>query len=337
MTRAAYLGVCLALLLGGSIAAPAPAQPASTVPAPHPPPLIFMTDFGLRDDAVAICKGVMHSIEPGLRIVDLTHDVTAFDVREGAFYLAQTAPYYPKGAVFVGVVDPGVGTGRRAIVLATERGQLFVGPDNGLLSLVAADQGVAGIWEVANPDVMLPHPSATFHGRDVFSPCGAHLAAGLPPAEVGPPLDEMVVLHIEAAHRDGDRILGEVMLLDKSFGNVWTNVSLDLVTALSTDPRRTLQVRFEMAAEEDAPADTAGALTGTSAGTSAGAPADATTWSPPVEVPLVATFGDVPTGAALAYFNSRDQLSFAVNMGDFATAHGIVPGLRVEIRAGSRN
>ena len=280
------------------------------------PTLVFMTDFGVRDDAIAICKGVMWSIEPNLRIVDLTHDVTAFDVREGAVYLAQTAPYYPDDAVFVGVVDPGVGTERRAIVLRTARGQLFVAPDNGLLSLVARQEGVDGIWNVTNPAFMLPNPSATFHGRDVFSPCGAHLAAGKPVEEVGSALAEMVSIPIVDAQRFEDRLVGDVTLLDKSFGNVWTNITRDMVTDLLenglTDsaggPVR-LQVAFGPAPEDD--------------------PSLRRT---PVILQLVETFGDVTKGSPLAYFNSRDHLSFAVNMGSFAASHDIVPGTRVEVR-----
>lgn len=279
--------------------------------------LLFLTDFGVRDDAVAICKGVMLGIDPDLRIVDLTHDVTAFDVREGAFYLAQTAPYYPPGTVFVGVVDPGVGTERRAIVLQTERGQLFVGPDNGLLSLVAAEQGVAGIWQVTNPKFMLPSPSSTFHGRDIFAPCGAWLASGRPPAEVGPKIEQMQSLDIEPARREADRLFGEVMMLDKAYGNVWTNLPRSIVEELLASRR------------QGAPAGTTSTprlrVTFSSASTEA---ADGAA----LVVPLVATFGDVQEGAELAYFNSRDQLSFAVNMGDFASVHRVSPGNRLEIQ-----
>ena len=300
----------------------------------HPPTLLFLTDFGVRDDAVAICKGVMLAIVPEVRIVDLTHDVTPFDVREGAFYLAQTAPYYPAGTVFVGVVDPGVGTERRAIVLQTERGQLFVGPDNGVLSLVAMEEGVAGIWEVTNPEFMLAAPSATFHGRDIFSPCGAWLANGRAPSEVGPRIEQMVSLDIEPPRREPDRLTGEVMMLDKAYGNVWTNLSRSLVEEL---------VQSAGASTGSDSADGSHAADGTHAAdathaavllelelspSSAGEDVSGTR----LVVPLVHTFGDVSEGADLAYFNSRDQLSFAVNMGSFASVHGVQPGSRVVIR-----
>jgi S-adenosylmethionine hydrolase len=278
------------------------------------PTLLFLSDFGVADDAVAICKGVMLGIAPNLRIIDLTHDVTPFDVREGAYYLAQTAPYYPAGTVFVAVVDPGVGTERAPIALLTEHGQIFVGPDNGLFSLVATEQGVRSIHVVSNPDFMLPHPASTFHGRDVFSPCGAKLAAGAPVSEVGPVREDLIRLPIQAAIHERGRIRAEVAMLDKSYGNVWTNVPREMVDALLAE-----------SASEDAPDGT---------GTAPKLAVAVGDWN--LVLPLVETFGDVVEGESLAYFNSRNRLSFAINMGDFADRYAIAPGDTVDIESASK-
>lgn len=270
---------------------------------PGSAPLLFMTDFGVADDAVAICKGVMLEMAPDLRIIDLTHDVTPFDVREGAYYLAQTAPHYPGGTVFVAVVDPGVGTERAAIALQTDRGQFFVGPDNGIFSLVAIEQGVRAVHAVTNPAFMRSDPSPTFHGRDVFSPCGAKLASGGRIEDVGAKLDGIVTLEIQTPVHERGRIRAEIALLDKSFGNVWTNVPKEMVDELikaNGDASTRLSVTIG-------------------------------DWK--LTIPLVRTFGDVREGEPLAYFNSRDRLSFAINMGSFAERYGVEPGEIVEVEA----
>src|ERR1700691_2866307 len=143
----------------------------------YPPTIVFMTDFGVLDDSVAICRGVMYSIMPDVRIVDLTHEVTPFSILDGARFLAGATPYYPAGTVFVVVIDPTVGSTRKAIVAKSKRGQYFVLPDNGLLTLVEQRDGIEGVHEITNPDWMIGSKlSSTFHGRDIFSPAGAHVA-----------------------------------------------------------------------------------------------------------------------------------------------------------------
>src|SRR6202789_2997675 len=152
------------------VAAPVLAQPSAT----PPPTVVFMTDFGVIDDSVALCKGVMYGITPNLRIVDLTHQVNAFSIRDGARFLFGATPYFPAGTVFVVVVDPTVGSTRKAIVAKSKRGQYFVLPDNGLLTLVEQRDGIEGVHEITNPDWMIgTKMSSTFHGRDIFSPAGA--------------------------------------------------------------------------------------------------------------------------------------------------------------------
>src|SRR6185295_8796400 len=141
---------------------------ATTVRAGGPPTVVFLSDFGTRDDAVAICKGAMLQIEPTLRLIDLTHEVTPFSVADGARLLADTADYYPADTIFLAVIDPGVGSDRKPMVARSKRGQLFVLPDNGLLTLVAERQGLDGTREITNTDWMRAGGrSSTFHGRDI--------------------------------------------------------------------------------------------------------------------------------------------------------------------------
>src|SRR5436853_7730537 len=145
----------------------------------YPPTIVFMTDFGAVHDSVAICRGVMYSIFPEVRIVDLTHQVTPFSILDGARFLYGAAPYYPAGAVFVVVIDPGVGSTRKAVVVKSKRGQYFVLPDNGLITLVEERDGLEAAREITNRDWMIGSAlSSTFHGRDIFSPVGAHIAHG---------------------------------------------------------------------------------------------------------------------------------------------------------------
>src|SRR5580698_9509968 len=150
------------------------------------PTIVFMTDFGTVDDSVAICKGVMYSIAPEVRIVDLTHQVTPFSILDGARFLYGATAYYPAGTVFVVVIDPTVGSTRKAIVVKSKRGKYFVLPDNGLMTMVENRDGIEAIREITNPDWMVGAKiSSTFHGRDIFSPVGAQLARGDDWTQVG--------------------------------------------------------------------------------------------------------------------------------------------------------
>src|ERR1017187_2214030 len=163
---------------------------AQTAEPKYPPTVVFMTDFGMVDDSVNICKGVMYSIAPELRIVDLTHEVTPFSILDGARFLDGASLYFPAGTVFVVVIDPGVGSTRKAVVVKSKRGQYFVLPDNGLMTLVQDRDGIEGAREITNAHWMIGAAlSSTFHGRDIFSPVGAHLARGDNPSELGPALD----------------------------------------------------------------------------------------------------------------------------------------------------
>ena len=185
--------------------------------------ITLTSDFGLKDSYVAQMKGAILTINPNANIVDITHCVEKFNIRMGAFMLASAAPYFPKGTVHLAVVDPGVGTERRAILVQTKQG-FFVGPDNGILILAAQNQGVEHMYELINPKFMLPKISSTFHGRDVFAPAVAYLDRGVEPFEFGPEIQNPVLPEFANVKRVNGSLIGEVMHVD-GFGNIITNIS----------------------------------------------------------------------------------------------------------------
>src|ERR1700690_4304600 len=222
-TTAGFVVFFLALMLVGP--ALAGAQSAK-----YPQTIVFMTDFGVVDDSVAICRGVMYSIMPEVRIVDLTHEVTPFSILDGARFLFGATPYYPAGTVFVVVIDPTVGSTRKAIVARSKRGQYFVLPDNGLLTLVEQRDGIEGVHEITNPDWMIGSKlSSTFHGRDIFSPVGAHVARGDDWTKVGPemPVAKLVRLELKAARIDEHGVTAGGIGTDGPFGNLVTNLDAE--------------------------------------------------------------------------------------------------------------
>jgi S-adenosylmethionine hydrolase len=184
--------------------------------------ITLTTDFGLKDPYAAEIKAAILSICPNAVIIDITHEIAKFNIRMGAYVLASAVPYFPKGAVHVAVVDPGVGTRRRPIVIQTSQG-FFVGPDNGLLVFAAEKQGIMRIHELANPRFMLPKVSNTFHGRDIFAPAAAHLMNGVKPAEFGPEVREAAKPEFAKVTRRNGLLVGEVLHVD-GFGNIITNI-----------------------------------------------------------------------------------------------------------------
>lgn len=184
----------------------------------------LLSDFGLKDPYVAEMKAVILSICPEVRIVDISHEIEKFNIRMGAFVLASAAPYFPKGTIHVAVVDPGVGTKRRPILVLTKRA-FYVGPDNGLLMLSAQRQGISHVYHVTNKQFRLSRISRTFHGRDIFAPTAAHLAKGHAPSESGPEINDYVVPKFAKPSLSKNVLLGEVLHID-DFGNVITNVSM---------------------------------------------------------------------------------------------------------------
>ncbi len=284
--------IFLALSLCG--VAGIPATRAAEPPEPRTAPIIvFMTDFGTLDDAVAICKGVMLSIAPNARIVDLTHQVKPYSIADGARFLARTSLYYPANTIFVGVVDPGVGTKHHTIIAKTKRAQYFVVPDNGLLTDIERRDGIESVREITNASWMLPEPhSATFHGRDVFSPAAGHLARGDDWTAAGPLLPKLARLTIAKPAIGTEGLACHVIGLDGPYGNLITDIRPDKLRELGYSLGDT--VKIKVSGKE-------------------------------FSLPFVATFGDVPEGQPLLYVDSSGLVSVAINMGNFAQLHDIAP------------
>ncbi|WP_436490954.1 SAM hydrolase/SAM-dependent halogenase family protein [Chitinophaga sp. ARDCPP14] len=264
--------------------------------------VVFQSDFGLKDGAVSAMKGVASGVSPDLKLYDLTHEIPAYNIWEAAYRLEQTVPYWPTGTVFVSVIDPGVGTSRKSVVLKTNNGHFIVTPDNGTLTLIAASEGIAEIREI-NEAVNRrkdSQKSYTFHGRDVYAYTGARLAAGaITFEEVGPVLPkEVVKIPYQAAVLEGGKLKGNISILDVQYGNVWTNITADLLNQLHPQYGDVLQVTFLHNGKK---------VHQTAA-------------------PYSQTFGAVPEGKPLSYLNSLLQLSFALNQGNFAAAYHIGSG-----------
>src|SRR5499427_6754265 len=178
MLRRRFFVACMAAALAAGCASP-PAPKELVQATPRKPTIVFMSDFGAANDAVAICKAVMAAIAPDAHIADITHQVTPFQIEEASRFLYGVTPYYPAGTIFLVVVDPGVGTTRRALIVKSQKGQYFVLPDSGLITPVLDRDGLDSAREITNQNWMIQAPlSSTFHGRDIFSPAAAHLAAG---------------------------------------------------------------------------------------------------------------------------------------------------------------
>ncbi len=270
--------------------------------------LVLQTDFGVKDGAVAAMRGVAFGVSPKLAIFDLSHENTPFDIWEAAYRLKQTVPYWPAGTVFVSVVDPGVGTERKSIVLETRTGHFFVGPDNGTFTLVAEECGIVAVREIdeAKNRRQGSERSYTFHGRDVYAFVGARLAAeAIAFKDVGPQLPARVVaLNYERPRLQGAVLAGTIPALDYQYGNVWTN--LDEVLFARLDPKFGEPFR----------------VTITHAGRKIYEG----------EMPYVRSFGDVSEGAPLLYLNSLMNVSFALNRGDFAKTHRVGRGAQWAVR-----
>jgi len=272
---------------------PAPNDSAASAKSGAHPTIVFMTDFGTSNDAVAICKAVMISIAPDARIMDITHGVTPFRIEEGARNLESVSPYYPAGTVFVAVVDPGVGTSRKAIVVKTKKGQYFVLPDNGLITPVIDRDGLDSAREITNQSWMIQAAiSSTFHGRDIFSPAGAHLAAGWDFNLVGPVVPQLVRLTLKTSTTTDKGIEGNIIALDDPFGSLVTDIPGDEFKKLGYS----LGDKFRIEINKKS-----------------------------VTVPYVKTFMDVPVGDILLFIDSRDRVSIAVNQANYSKKFGVEP------------
>ena len=264
--------------------------------------VVFQSDFGLKDGAVSAMKGVAMGVSPDLKLYDLTHEIPAYNIWEGAYRLMQTVPYWPEGTVFVSVVDPGVGTSRKSVVAKTKTGQYIVTPDNGTLTLIAETLGIAELREIdeAVNRRKNSEKSYTFHGRDVYAYTGARLASGVISYEqVGKALPAApVMITYQKATLTGNVIKGNIPVLDIQYGNVWTNIGADLFNQWKLKPGDKIQVRIFNNRQK--------VYEGT--------------------MPYAETFGAVAKGKPLAYLNSLLQLSFALNMESFAKVHHVSSG-----------
>ncbi len=264
--------------------------------------LVFQTDFGLKDGAVASMKGVAFRVSPNLKMFDLTHEIPAYNIWEAALRLKETARYWPGGTVFVSVVDPGVGTERKSVVLQTKSGHYFVTPDNGTLTFVAEELGVAALRRIDENVNRLPgsQDSHTFHGRDIYAYTGARLAAGVIAFEqVGPLLTPQVVsIPHQKAKIENGAALGSIPILDVQYGNIWTNIDQATLKELDITPGAlcVVQISHNGRVVFDG------------------------------KMPYVRTFGDVPVGQPLLYLNSELHVALAINQESFAQVHKIGSG-----------
>jgi len=293
--QARLLNAMLSLLAAIALAVAGSAYDAHAqdIQTKAPPTVVFMTDFGVVDDSVALCKGVMYSIAPELRVVDLTHQVTPFSILDGARFLYGATPYFPAGTVFVVVIDPGVGSTRKAIVAKSKRGQYFVLPDNGLMTLVQDRDGIEAVREITNRDWMIGAAlSSTFHGRDIFSPVGAHLAHGEEWSHVGPEVavNQLIRLDLTASKVDERGLSGTVIATDGPFGNLVTNINGE--DFLKLDYGRGQNVHLTIGKAE-------------------------------MNIPFVRTFSDVPLKKPLLYIDSRGHVGLAVNQGSFVSTYDV--------------
>jgi S-adenosyl-L-methionine hydrolase (adenosine-forming) len=204
----------------------------------------FLTDFGLQDDFVGTCHGVIKLIAPQAEIIDITHGIPPQAVLQGALVLANTLPYMPVG-VHLAVVDPGVGSHRRPLALLDAEGRLYVGPDNGLLLPAAERAGIAEAHELANPAFALDSVSRTFHGRDLFSPAAAHLANGVGIGELGPPIDAGALVRLDLPKPSfGDGVVDATALYVDSFGNIVLNLTRDDLDRVGVAPGTRLELEL---------------------------------------------------------------------------------------------
>jgi S-adenosylmethionine hydrolase len=266
---------------------------AASAQAATRPAIVFMTDFGTANDAVAICKAVIIAIAPETRIMDITHQVTPFQIEEAARFLAGVSPYYPAGTVFLAVVDPGVGTSRKAVIVKSRKGQYFVLPDNGLVTLVLDRDGLESAREITNPAWMIQAAvSSTFHGRDIFSPAAAHLATGWDFNLVGPEAPQLVRLTPKASTTTDKGIEGDIIGLDDPYGSLITDIPGDDFKKLGYNlgDKLTIQINKK-----------------------------------PVTLPYVKTFMDVSVGDSLLYIDSRGRVGIANNEGNYAKKFDITP------------
>ena len=265
-------------------------------------PLVLQSDFGVKDIAVSSMKGVAVSVSRDLDIYDLTHEIPTFNIWEASLRLEQGAEYWPPGTVFVSVVDPGVGTARKSVVLKTKSGQYFVSPDNGSLTAVAERYGIEAVREIDEAVNRLANSekSYTFHGRDVYAYTGARLAAGIISFDqVGRKLPNTVtMIPYQQAHFSDGRIVGNVEILDPQYGNIWTNIDREIFQKLGLSSGDHVSVTISNNDEV--------VYEGL--------------------MPYFESFGRVNIGEPLLYLNSINDVALAINQGNFSTEFQVLSG-----------
>ena len=269
--------------------------------------LVFQSDFGLKDAAVSAMKGVAMGVSPDLKLFDVTHEIPAYNIWEASYRLVQTAPYWPAGTVFVSVVDPGVGTDRKSVVLLTKSGHYFVTPDNGTLTLVAEQLGIQEIRESdeVNNRRKNSNESYTFHGRDVYAFTGARLASkAITFDKVGAKLPEKIVaIPYQKATFTNGKVKGGIPILDIQYGNVWTNIDKEVFNKLDAKTGDNIKVLILNNGKK--------VFEGI--------------------VKYVNTFGDVKEGENVGYFNSLLYFSLGINMGSFSEKYKVYSGGELNI------
>lgn len=277
--------------------------------------LVLQTDFGLGDGAVSAMYGVAYSVSEDLMVADLTHEIPQYDIWEASYRLIQTVAYWPKGTVFVSVVDPGVGSTRRSIAVETVTGQYIITPDNGTLTHVKKMIGIREARVIDESVNRLPNSgeSYTFHGRDVYVYTGARLASGIIDfADVGPEVDKESVIELPTvdAVYDGEKVCGTIDVLDVRFGSLWTNISRETFRKLGVE----YGGRVEIVIENETRILYKNILV------------------------FAESFAKVSVGEALVYINSLDNIAVAINQGSFARAYSIGTGTnwRITVRRAPR-
>ena len=263
----------------------------------------FLSDFGVEDDFAGTCRGVIKRIAPEADVIDITHGIEPQSVLQGALVLANTLPYMPEG-IHLAVVDPEVGTPRRALVVRTGDGRLLVGPDNGLL-IPAAERlgGVAAAYEITNREYALESVSATFHGRDIFAPATAHLSAGLDPGRLGETVDADTLVRLEIPQPEiGERRIRARCLYVDRFGNIQLNVHADQLKPLGILPGRRVEVELAM--------DRFYAL-------------------------AARTFAEAGAGDIVLYEDAYRNIALAISRGNAAETFGVRAGMEVRLRVES--
>lgn len=274
---------------------PTPVSPAQ----PNYPLIALLTDFGFRDHYAGVLHAVIAKIAPKARVIDITHGIPPQDIAAAALTLAESWTYFPSSTIFVAIVDPGVGTARRAIAVESANGAYFVAPDNGLLTLALKTAGLKRAVAVTSPRYRLPTLSSTFHGRDVFAPAAAYLATGVALAELGPFVTDLVDLAIPNPRIEADSLLGEVIYID-GYGNLITNLARsDCERLMARFPNRELSVTIPDGSE----------------------------------VKLLRTYGEAPEGTLLALFGSFERLEIAIRNASAAQSCGARVGMQVRVRA----